>query len=190
MPLVPDKWKDGAHNTIDGGDLRLRRITFVKIMLMFSVVLDLKNSFESFNSDNICKLVRKFYAEDFSDQALVSLAYELRHYKRDVMVLQEFRVSTLVEFSQLLSKSGRSMVYVMLIRLIHLVLTLRVSTATTERAFSAMKHVKTALRNKMGDDLLEDSLMIYIERDFVKDIDINSVIDEFYVLKSRRAQLM
>ncbi|KAH6821827.1 hypothetical protein C2S53_008432 [Perilla frutescens var. hirtella] len=157
-------------------------------MLMFSVALDPKNSFESFNGDNICKLARKFDAEDFSDQDLVSLAYELRHYKHDVMVLQELRVSTLVELSQLLSKSGRSMVYVMLTRLIHLVL--RVSTATTERAFFAVKHVKTALRNKMGDDLLEDSLMIYIERDFVKAIDINSFIDEFYVLKSRRAQFM
>ncbi|KAH6787076.1 hypothetical protein C2S52_006628 [Perilla frutescens var. hirtella] len=81
---------------------------------------------------------------------LVSLAYELRHYKHDVMMLQEFRVSTLVELSQLLSESGRSVVYVMLTRLIHLVLTLPDSTATTERAFSAMKHVKTALRNKMG----------------------------------------
>ncbi|XP_057791491.1 uncharacterized protein LOC131008576 [Salvia miltiorrhiza] len=159
-------------------------------LLSLSVALDPKNAFESFDSDNICKLARKFYPEDFTDQDIVSLEYELRHYKHDVIVMQEFQVSTLVELSQLLAKSERSKVYVMLTRLIHLILTLPVSTATTERAFSAMKHVKTALRNKMGDDLLEDSLMLYIERDFVKHIDIDSVIDEFYVLKSRRAQLM
>ncbi|KAL8472837.1 hypothetical protein ACS0TY_029891 [Phlomoides rotata] len=68
-------------------------------------------------------------------------------------------------------------------------LTLPVSTTTTERTFSAMKHVKTVLRNKMEDDLLGDCMMLYIERGFVKDIDIDSIIDEFYVLKSRRAQL-
>ncbi|TVU44128.1 hypothetical protein EJB05_03561, partial [Eragrostis curvula] len=38
-------------------------------------------------------------------------------------------------------------------RLIRLVLTLRVSTATTERAFSAMKLVKTRKRNKMEDGI-------------------------------------
>lgn len=78
----------------------------------------------------------------------------------------------------------------MLTRLIHLILTLFVSTATIERAFSAMKRVKTAFRNKMGDELFEDSLMIYVERYFAKDIDIDTVIDKFYLLNSRKAHLM
>ncbi|KAL8460653.1 hypothetical protein ACS0TY_032247 [Phlomoides rotata] len=73
----------------------------------------------------------------------------------------------------------------MLTRLIRLLLTFLISTATTERVFSAMKHVKTTLRNKMEDNLLGD----YIEKFFVKDIYIDSIIDEFYVLKSRMAQL-
>ncbi|KAL8473398.1 hypothetical protein ACS0TY_030292 [Phlomoides rotata] len=75
----------------------------------------------------------------------------------------------------------------MFTRLVRLVLTLPVSTVTTERAFLSMKHVKTTLRNKMSDDLLGDCMMHYIEKYFVKDINIDSIIDEFYVLKSRRA---
>ncbi|XP_075507874.1 uncharacterized protein LOC142544722 [Primulina tabacum] len=149
--------------------------------------LDPKNSFDSFNSDDICKLAKKFYPGDFTDQEIVALEYELIHYKLDVM--QNLKVSTLVELCQQLTESGRSSVYVMLTRLIYLVLTLPVSTATTERAFSAMKHVKTALRNKMEDDFLADCLTLYIERDLAKHIDVNSIINEFYVLKSRRAQL-
>ena len=78
----------------------------------------------------------------------------------------------------------------MLIRLIHLVLTLPVSAPTTKRAFSTMKHVNMALRNKMEDDFLADCLTLYIERDFVKNVDVNSIIDEFYVSKPRRAQLI
>ncbi|XP_075499475.1 uncharacterized protein LOC142537880 [Primulina tabacum] len=136
--------------------------------------------------DDICKLAKKFYPGDFTDQEIVALEYELIHYKLDVM--QNLKVSTLVELCQQLTESGRSSVYVMLTRLIHLVLTSPVSTATTERAFSAMKHVKTALRNKMEDDFLADCLTLYIERDLAKHIDVNSIIDEFYVLKSRRAQ--
>ncbi|XP_042432588.1 zinc finger MYM-type protein 1-like [Zingiber officinale] len=156
-------------------------------LLSLSTALDPKNSFDSINSNDICKLAKKFYPEDFTNQDIVALEYELVHYKLDVM--QNLKASTLVELCQQLTESGRSKVYIMLTRLIHLVLTLPVSTATTERAFSAMKHVKTALRNKMEDDFLEDCLTLYIERDLAKDIDIDSIIDEFYVSKSRRAQL-
>ncbi|XP_075494879.1 uncharacterized protein LOC142532472 [Primulina tabacum] len=138
-------------------------------LLSLSTALDPKNSFDSFNSDDICKLAKKFYPEDFTDQEIVALEYELIHYKLDVM--QNLNVSTLVELCQQLTESGRSSVYVMLTRLIHLVLTLPVSTATTERAFSAMKHVKTALRNKMEDDFLADCLTLYIEQDLAKHID-------------------
>ncbi|XP_042423624.1 zinc finger MYM-type protein 1-like [Zingiber officinale] len=137
-------------------------------LLSLSTALDPKNSFDSINSDDICKLAKKFYPEDFT--------------------MQNLKVSTLVKLCQQLTESGRSKVYIMLTRLIHLILTLPVSTATTERAFSAMKHVKTALRNKMEGDFLEDCLTLYIERDLAKDIDVYSIIDEFYVSKSRRAQ--
>ena len=157
-------------------------------LLSLSVALDPKNSFESFNSDDICKLAKKFYPEDFTNQDIVTLEYELIHYKLDVM--HKFKVSTLVELCQQLTESGRSEVYVMLTRLIHLVLTLPVSTATTERAFSAMKHVKTALRNKMEDDFLADCLTLYVERDFVKNVDVDSIIDKFYTSKPHRTQLI
>ena len=48
--------------------------------------------------------------------------------------------------------------------MVRLVLTLLVSTATTEQAFLAMKVIKTNLRNKMENDFLTDSLMLYIEK--------------------------
>jgi len=67
-----------------------------------------------------------------------------------------------------------------------LVLTLPVSTATTERAFSAMKLVKTELRNKMEDDFLNDSLMLYIEKDIASTFSLDSIVDDFEDLKERR----
>jgi hypothetical protein len=65
-------------------------------------------------------------------------------------------------------------------------LTLLVSTATTERALSAMKHVKIVLCNKIEEEFLVDSMMIYIERELVEDINSNSIIDELYSIKHRR----
>jgi hypothetical protein len=52
-----------------------------------------------------------------------------------------------------------------------------------------MKHVKTLLRNKMEEESLTYSMMIYIERELVEDIDSDSIIDEFYSTKHRRVQL-
>ena len=77
----------------------------------------------------------------------------------------------------------------MLIRLINLVLTLHVSIAITERVFSMIKYVKTALRNKMNDNFFANYLTFYIKQDFVINIDVDSIIDEFYVLKPRLTKL-
>jgi hypothetical protein len=63
-------------------------------------------------------------------------------------------------------------------------LTLPVSTATTERAFSPMKIVKTRLRNKMEDEFLMDSLMLYIEREIVATFITDSIIDDFWDMKT------
>jgi hypothetical protein len=52
-----------------------------------------------------------------------------------------------------------------------------------------MKHVKIILRNKIKEVFLADSMMIYIERELVEDIDSNSIIDELYSTKHRRIQL-
>jgi hypothetical protein len=74
-------------------------------------------------------------------------------------------------------------------RLIRLVLTLSVSTATSERAFSAMKLVKTRLRNKMGDEFLRDCLIIYIEKEIAIEFTTDTLIDNFHDMKTRRVRL-
>jgi hypothetical protein len=72
--------------------------------------------------------------------------------------------------------------------LIRLILTLPVSTATTERAFSAMKIIKTRLCNKMEDDFLANSLVIYIEMEIAEIFDLDSILDDFVLLKDRKVQ--
>ena len=51
-----------------------------------------------------------------------------------------------------------------------------------------MKHVKSTLRNKMEDEYLTDSLVVYIEREIMEVIDTDSVIDAFCSMKDRRVQ--
>ncbi|KAK9066161.1 hypothetical protein SSX86_013482 [Deinandra increscens subsp. villosa] len=69
------------------------------------------------------------------------------------------------------------------IRVVQLILTLPVSTATTERGFSAMKIIKNRLRNKMSDEYLANSLLINIEKEIAEKFDHDCIIDEFKDLK-------
>ena len=113
----------------------------------------------------------------------------MEHYAVDIPHHPSFQdISSISDLCALLVETGLSKHYVLIDRLICLVLTLPVTTVTTERAFSAMKFVKTTLRNKMEDEFLTDCLTIYIKREFSETIDLDSVIDEFYAIKHRRIQ--
>ena len=95
------------------------------------------------------------------------------------------KLSTVSDLCQWLVKTRRSTVYQLVFRVIELVLTLPVSTATTERSFSAMNIVKTRLRSKMEDDFLSDSLIVYIEKEIAEKLSTESIIDDFRDLKER-----
>jgi hypothetical protein len=46
--------------------------------------------------------------------------------------------------------------------------------------------VKTMLRNKMGDGLLDDCLVTFIERDIFFEVDEDDIIKTFISLRMRR----
>ena len=95
-------------------------------------------------------------------------------------------MSTIFELCRGLQISGKSKIFFLIDRLIRLVLTLPVSTATTERAFSVMKLLKTRLRNRMEDEFLTDNMIVYIEKEIVRNFTIEMIMDEFYSMKNRR----
>ena len=80
-------------------------------------------------------------------------------------------------------RTRKSEYYPLIYRVVKLVLTLPVSTATTERAFSVMNVIKTDLRNKMEDEFLLDAMMLFIDRDITATISTDSIIDDFEDLK-------
>jgi len=59
----------------------------------------------------------------------------------------------------------------------------------TKQAFLAMKIIKTRLRKRMEDDSLANYLIVYIEKYIVEGFTIDMIIDDFYSMKERRAQL-
>jgi hypothetical protein len=125
-------------------------------------------------------LVNKFYPQDFPDLEKEQLEIEINHYKHNVVQHSSFQVlSNIFELCQWLVSTRKSTIYQLVFRIIVLMLTLPVSTIATEQAFSAMNIIKTRLRNKIEDELLTDSLMVYIEREVVATISTDSIIDDF-----------
>jgi len=118
------------------------------------------------------------------------LKSQLEHYQIDVIHHESFQnMSIISELYRELAETNKSQYYHLIDRLIRLVLTLLVSIATIKRTFLTMKHVKSVLRNKIKEELLTDSMMIYIEQELVEDIDSDSILDELYSIKHRRMQL-
>jgi hypothetical protein len=74
-------------------------------------------------------------------------------------------------------------------RLIELVLILPVATASVERIFSAMSLIKTDLRNKMGDEWLNDLMICYTEKHIFRSISNEKIIRRFEDMKKRRMLL-
>ena len=109
------------------------------------------------------------------------------HFEHNVIHNLEFKkLKSLSELCQWLERIGNSEHYKFAYRMARFVLTLLVSIAITERAFSAMKVVKTNLRNKIENDFLTDSLMLYVEKDIASTFSLDSIVDDLEDLKERR----
>jgi hypothetical protein len=122
-------------------------------LLTLSSTLDPNDAYKSFNINDICTLVEKYYSLTFSDREKNSLRFQLKHFEVDMLNRPKLqRLSSITELCRGLTETKKSDTYYLIDRLIHLVLTLSMSTTTIERAFSAMKIVKTRLRNKMEDE--------------------------------------
>ncbi|GAV70253.1 LOW QUALITY PROTEIN: Dimer_Tnp_hAT domain-containing protein/DUF4371 domain-containing protein, partial [Cephalotus follicularis] len=159
-------------------------------LIILSSALTPNDDYRSFDCDKICNLVEKFYPLDFTEQEKILLKCQLQYYQFDVINHPDMQnLCTIAWLCRKLVETGKSEIYYLIDRLLRLVLTLPVSTATTERAFSAMKIIKTRLRSKMEDDFLTNCLVVYIEQAIAEKISVDKIIDDFYDMKKQRAQL-
>ncbi|CAM8908080.1 unnamed protein product [Rhodiola kirilowii] len=118
--------------------------------------LDPKKSFSNFNKTKIIRLA-ELYPREFSMCALMELEEELRGWIYEMGENENFSLlQDMGEVARKMVKVGYHTAFPLVYRIIELVLVLPVATSTMERAFSAMKIVKTDLRNKIGDYFLID----------------------------------
>ncbi|XP_019190531.1 PREDICTED: uncharacterized protein LOC109184991 [Ipomoea nil] len=148
-----------------------------------------KNSFARFDKDKLVRLAQ-FYPNDFSSIELQVLDTQLQTYFIDVTSDPAFStLDGIDELAQKMVETGRHLDYTLVYLLLKLSLILPVATASVERAFSAMKLIKTSLRNRMSDDLLNDCLVSYVEKDIFDQVSNEAVLQRFQNMKENRGIL-
>lgn len=72
------------------------------------------------------------------------------------------------------------------LKIIQIINTLPISTASNERFFSSLKRVKSYLRSSMCDERLSDLMIINVEKENASKIDLNEAVSAFSKIKTRR----
>ncbi|XP_074577534.1 uncharacterized protein LOC141833941 [Curcuma longa] len=148
-----------------------------------------RNSFSEFNVQKLVRLC-DLYPEDFSTNDCIVIEQQLQNFIHNIQRDSNFsEIKDLGSLAQKMVETLKNQAYPLVYRLIEMTLVLPVATASVERVFSAMKTIKTDLRNRMGDEWMNDSLVVYIEKDIFSTIENEQILQRFQKMKSRRMQL-
>jgi len=126
------------------------------------------DSFSNFDKERILRMAQ-LYPADFDGLGIEALSCELDTFI--INVHDDERFSELRRIGELLRKlfqTKKHMSFPPLYLVVQLALPLPVSTSTVERVFSAMKIIKTSLRNRISDEFLNYTVITSFEDDFLK----------------------
>ncbi|CAN6579280.1 unnamed protein product [Malus baccata var. baccata] len=158
-------------------------------LLICLACLSPKDSFVAFDKPKLLRLAQ-FYPQDFSDEDRLALEDQLEIYIHYVRSSSDFsQLEGICDLAKKMVQTRMHQVFNYVYLLITLSLVLPIAIASVERAFSVMNIVKGPLRNKMGDQWLSDSLLVYIERDIFSCIENEAIMLHFQNMKPRRGQL-
>ncbi|XP_057793165.1 uncharacterized protein LOC131009774 [Salvia miltiorrhiza] len=145
-----------------------------------------KDGFSSYDKEKVLKLAT-FYPSEFSSIDLLTLECQLAIFMEDMRRDNEFQnLDDISSLSMKLVETKRHMTYPLVFLLIKLILILPVATASVERVFSGMTYVKNKLRNSMGDQVLNDCLVTFIEKYMFLQVSDDEVVKRFEEMKTRR----
>jgi hypothetical protein len=151
--------------------------------------LDPRDSFSIFDHDKLVELAT-MYSVDFSSHDCYLLSDQLNIYIDVMKRSPEFLAcDSLSGLALKLVQNGHHLIFSLVCRLITLALTLPMATTSVERVFSAMNIIKTDLRNRMGDDWLNDLLICYVEKEIFTKVDDKKIMLRFHSYKERRGHL-
>jgi hypothetical protein len=151
--------------------------------------LNPNNFFFTFNKEKLIRLAH-FYPNEFFIVNFIVLDNQLDMYIIDLRGDDEFSgIEGIASLAEKMIKTKKNLIFLLAYMLIRLSLLLPVAIATVERVFSVMHIIKSRLQNRMGDKWMNDSLVVYIEKDIFDKIDNEVIMKRFQNMKTQREQL-
>ncbi|XP_057538102.1 uncharacterized protein LOC130815630 [Amaranthus tricolor] len=166
------------------------RFPETSIELLIGVAcLNPANSFSNYNKEKILKMA-KLYPDDFDYLVIDCLSFELDAVVGVCSIDERFsNLTTLGDLSNTLVRTGLCNLCPTFFKLLKLALILPISTATVERVFSAMKLIKTKLRNKISDKFLNDAAVTYFQYNLFHILSNEDIMRRFQNMKKPHKHL-
>lgn len=121
-------------------------------LLVCMSYLDLRNLFLKFDVDKLLQFA-EIYADDFTIGDRIMLKTQLRNYIPNIKRSVEFHgCRDLAWLAEKMVEIEKDKTFSLVYRLIELTSILSVATSLVEIIFSAIKIIKTGLRNKVSDE--------------------------------------
>jgi hypothetical protein len=158
-------------------------------LLVSFACLDPRENFARFDIEKIARIT-EIYDQDFSIVDRDNIREQLETFLVHVGRVDDFvSCHDLGSLATTMIATKVHIQFPLVYRIIELALILPVATSSVERAFSAMHFIKAVLRNKMGDEWLNNLLVLYIEKGIFKELSIDKVKKRFQSMKTRRVSL-
>ncbi|XP_076954522.1 uncharacterized protein LOC143628999 [Bidens hawaiensis] len=151
------------------------------------------NPCDRFSKFDTSKIIAfsEMYENDFTIKERGCLLGELNVFYHSVKEDERFtKLDGIRDLARLMMETGKDLSFPLVYRILKLALVLPVATATVERCFSKLKLIKTDLRNRMGDDYLNNALVCAVERETFDKVTEDDVMARFQAIKCRRGEII
>lgn len=129
------------------------------------------------NNETSSNYVKNFYGDDFDMDRLILH----RNMLLDIAQTKNYKLNSVedvVSFITTHCESTKDMIPEV-IKLLNIILTIPVSTCTAERSFSALRRIKTYLRNTMTQQRLNNYMVVHVNREIADDLELENIADIF-----------
>ncbi|XP_076902398.1 uncharacterized protein LOC143557141 [Bidens hawaiensis] len=151
------------------------------------------NPCDRFSKFDTSKIIAfsEMYENDFTTKERGCLLGELNVFYHSVKEDERFtKLDGIRDLARLMMETRKDLSFPLVYRILKLALVLPVATATVERCFSKLKLIKTDLRNRMGDDYLNNALVCAVERETFDKVTEDDVMARFQAIKCRRGEII
>ncbi|KAI3725286.1 hypothetical protein L1987_65069 [Smallanthus sonchifolius] len=144
------------------------------------------DSFSKFDISNVVAF-SEMYPNDFNKEERGCISGDLTVFVENVKEDDSFKkLDGICDLARVMVETGRHNTFPLVYRILKLALVLPVATVTVERCFSKMKLIKTDLRNRMGDEYLNNALICAVEKETFYKVKEEDVMTRFQAFKNRR----